>query len=202
MPRVFPATDESRVYGSPRQLSQSSLASPSLAPSCPHPTNRGGHWGREGRLRGPLRGDPQLQALPSLTLASCWSSGQRDPERAHRAGEQRAWDKSIAENREPSVNYAEGQGGWGAEPELKVKVQAPLSPLSGTSFLPQGFSSLSLTSLHHECASLHFSALVPLPQHTAHLSLKPLFSVTVDRWALTCPTLLSPHSPLLALASP
>ena len=42
------------------------------------------------------------------------SQDRGDSERAHRAREQRAWDKGIAENREPSANRAEGQSGMGS----------------------------------------------------------------------------------------
>lgn len=93
------------------------LASPSLTPSCPHPTNeeggpREGSEGSGGSFVETLR----LQALPSPPLPPAGSlRTERNSERAHRAREQRVRGKGIVENREPSANRAEGQGGMGKQ---------------------------------------------------------------------------------------
>lgn len=93
------------------------LASPSLTPSCPHPTNEEGGPGEGSKSSGGRFVETlRLQALPSPPLppaGSLWT--KRNSERAHRAREQRVRGKGIAENKEPSANCAEGQGGMGEQ---------------------------------------------------------------------------------------
>lgn len=77
----------------------------------------------------------RLQALPSLTLPPAGSLRTEGTLRGLTELENRGHGtKALLRTGNLLSTMLKDRVGWGAEPELKVKVQAPLSPLSGTSF--------------------------------------------------------------------
>ena len=176
MPRVFPATDESRVYGSLHGNFPRSPGFPFPSSFLSPPYKLGGRpRGREGRR---FVETLRLQALPSLPLPPAGSLRTEGTLRGLTGLENRGHGtKALLRTGNLLPTVLKDRMGWGAEPELKVKVQAPPQPSIWDQFLcPKDFlPSHSLAPALSVLASIS-SALVPSPAYSSPVPETSLFS--------------------------